>query len=79
VESGLRQIPLAFDGGGRSGEHFGGFFDGQTAKETQFDEPALLLVNRRQTGQGIIECDELFGSFRVNSWFLWLSARVPMS
>src|SRR5215831_1037263 len=54
-QPGFRQCPVAHDRSGRHSEHFSRFFDGQAAKEPQFENLALSLVNRRQSLKRVIE------------------------
>jgi hypothetical protein len=54
-EPSLGNVPLSFGGGTRNAENFCGFFNGQAAKETQFDESALLLVDPGESLEGVVD------------------------
>src|ERR1700722_2249040 len=49
--------PFAFHRGGRNAEDFRSFLDGESAKESKFNQPALLRIQARKPVQRVIKRD----------------------
>src|SRR5436305_3911182 len=54
-QPGLRHFPVALSGRTGNAQHVGNFLDGQAAKESQFHNAALLLVQIGERAKGIIQ------------------------
>src|SRR5262245_8797436 len=63
LQPGLSQRPLAHHRAGRNAQDFRRLFNAQTAKEAQFNHPALALVEFSQRGQRLVERDHLRRAF----------------
>jgi len=53
----LCHIPVTFHGSGRDAKNFGGFFDAQTAKISEFDDSLLSLVKHGKSFKCFVERD----------------------
>jgi len=50
-----RSFLLAFDRGRLNSQDFRSLFDGEPSKESKLNNPALLRVEHRQSGQGLVD------------------------
>ena len=70
MEPGASHAPFAFDGGGRDPHHFGCFFHGQSAEESELDELGLIGVQCLKAIQSFTRIPLLM-SLNTNSKRLW--------
>lgn len=58
-EPGAGEAPVAFGGGGADVEQRGGVLRGETGEEAQFNEACGAAVNLRESGQGLVQGEEI--------------------
>lgn len=56
-EPGASYGPFALDGSRRDSHGVGGFFDGQSSKESELNDTALLVVDFGEIGECVVEPD----------------------
>lgn len=61
IEPSLGHRPVALHRGGRGADDRGRLGDGQSAEKTEFDDAALLGVDGRETGERVVQRDQLWG------------------
>src|SRR3981081_268645 len=72
----FREFPVAIHGVFRDVEHFGGFLHTEAAKEAQFDNAALSLVDQPKSVQCLIQREQVRAA--VRKFCLRLLQRHPV-